>query len=569
MKKRSLFPLLILLVLASLLVAACTNAPETPAPAADNGTTEESAPADSGEEAPADEEPAPEEPAEEEPAPEEPAVPNVLKVANTATITTWDPIGSFSTEAAYLANMYEQLLRVNPPGAAEAFTPLLAESWESNEDGTVWTFYLREGVTFHDGTPLTGEAVKRSLELASESAGASFIWWALDRVDVVNDLTVEIHMTAPSPVDLIASSLYGAWIISPAALDAAAADETYWDAGVSAGTGPYTIESYLPDTEILLTANETYWGGWQEGQYDKVLVQIVPEAVLQQQMLEGGEVDLVTRIPPENYDAFRGNADYNVLVEPSFFNYVGFFNTLREPLDNPTVRQALSYAIPYDDIITIGAQGLGTQSRGPVPAGVWPWSPDVDQYTYDPQMAADLLAEAGYEGGGFSIRLTYAAENTTEEAFAPLIKDAFAEIGVEVEIEPLLFGQQWEQAKSDPANAQDMFLLLYWPTYSDAGADNLWSMFYYTESPFFNLSYWNNPDFNALVDEAIGLTVSDPETSQVKYVEAMNLLVEEAAGVFFFDTQAIFIIPSYIDGYQYNLNYPFVHHFYYELSGSQ
>ena len=110
-----------------------------------------------------------------------------------------------------------------------------------------------------------------------------------------------------------------------------------------------------------------------------------------------------------------------------------------------------------------------------------------------------------------------------------------------------------------------MFLLLYWPTYSDAGSDNLWSMFYYTEAPFFNLSYWNNPDFNALVDEAIGLTVSDPVTSQEKYVEAMNLLVDEAPGLFFFDTKAVFIIPNHIEGFQYNLNYPFVQYFFYDL----
>ncbi len=317
------------------------------------------------------------------PAPAEAAMPHVLKVANTANITTWDPVASFSTEAAYMANMYEQLLRINPPGSAETYTPLLATSWASNEDGTSWTFSLRDGVTFHDGEALTADAVKMSIEAGSTQGGASFIWWALDTIEVVDDLTVTFNFTSPTPMDLVASSLYGSWIISPKALEAAAADAAFWEMGVEAGTGPYMLESYTPDQEILLTAFADYWGGWSEGQFDKVLVQIVPEAVLQQQMLEGGEVDLVTRIPQENYATFEDNPDYTVLVEPSFFNYVGFFNTLRAPLDNPMVRQALSYAIPYEDIITIGAQGLGTQSRGPVPAGVWPWSPDVPQYTYD------------------------------------------------------------------------------------------------------------------------------------------------------------------------------------------
>jgi peptide/nickel transport system substrate-binding protein len=540
---RKLF--LFTMIVVALLAASCGQQP-TAAPAEPAAPAATSAPA-------------------EPTATEAPAAPLVLKIANTANITTWDPIKSFSTEAAYMANMYEQLLRINPPGSAKKFTPLLAESWESNADGTVWTFHLRPNVKFHDGEPMNAAAVKASIEAAKDHAGASFIWWMLDNVEVVDDLTVNFNLTASAPIDLIASSLYGAWIVSPKALEAAATDDTYFESGVDAGTGPYMLESYTPDQEIVFTRFDDYWGGWQPGQYDKVLVQIVPEATTQQQMLEGGDVDLVTRIPVENYDTFKNNPDYTYDEEPSFFNYVGFFNTLRPPLDNATVRQALSYAIPYDDIITIGAKGLGTQSRGPVPAGVWPWSPDVNQYTYDLQKAKDLLKEAGYEGGGFSLRLTYAAENDIESAFAPLIKDSFAQIGVDVTIEAVAFNQQWEEAKSDPANAQDMFLLLYWPTYSDAGSDNLWSMFYYTEKPFFNLSYWNNPDFNSLVDEAIADTVSDPVTSQAKYVDAMNLLVDQAPGLFFFDTKVVFIIPKHIEGFQYNLNYPFVQYFFYDL----
>jgi peptide/nickel transport system substrate-binding protein len=537
---RKLF--LFTLILVALIAAACGPKP-TEAPAAPEAPAATEAP----------------------PPTEAPAMPLVLKVANTANITTWDPVKSFSTEAAYMANLYEQLLRINPPGSAEKFTPLLAERWESNADGTVWTFYLRPNVKFHDGEPMNAEAVKASIEAAKDHAGASFIWWMLDNVEVVDDLTVKFNLSASAPIDLVASSLYGAWIVSPKALEAAAADENYFEAGVEAGTGPYMLESYTPDQEIVFTRFEDYWGGWEEGQFDKVLVQIVVEATTQQQMLEGGDADLVTRIPVENYASFKDNPDYTYYEEPSFFNYVGFFNVLRPPLDNVKVRQALSYAIPYEDIITIGAKGLGTQSRGPVPAGVWPWSEDVKQYTYDLEKAKELLKEAGHEGGGFSLRLTYAAENDTEAAFAPLIKDSFAQIGVDVTLEAIAFNQQWEEAKSDPANAQDMFLLLYWPTYSDAGSDNLWSMFYYTEKPFFNLSYWNNPDFNALVDEAIGATVSDPATSQAKYVEAMNLLVDEAPGLFFFDTKAVFIIPEHIEGFQYNLNYPFVQYFFYDL----
>ncbi len=510
--------------------------------------------------------PAQEEPAEEAAAAEEAAEsdgPNVLTVAATANVTTWDPVKSFSTEALYMANIYEQLLRVNPPAAAERFTPLLAESWEVNDDGTQWTFHLRPNVTFHDGEAMNAEAVKKSLEAAVDHAGASFIWLPFDSIEVVDDLTLNIKLTYAAPLDLIASSLYGAWIVSPKALDAAAADENYFETGVAAGTGPYMLESYTPDQEVLLTRNDDYWGGWDDvNHFDKVLVLITPEAIQQQQMLEGGEVDLALRIPQQNYADFAAKEGFTLVDEPSFFNYVGYFNTLRPPLDDPQVRQALSYAIPYQDIIDVSTFGFGSQSRGPVPAGVWPYSENVNQYQQDMDKARELLTAAGYPDGGFDLRLTYAAENETEERFAPLIKDAFSDLGVNVEIEAILFNQQWEESKSDPPNAQDIFLVLYWPTYSDAGTDNLWSLFHSSEAPFFNLSYWNNETFDKLVDEAGAVTVTDPEESQALYEEAMNLLVEEAPGLFFFDTRAPFVVPDHIQGFEYNLNYPFATFFY-------
>jgi peptide/nickel transport system substrate-binding protein len=498
--------------------------------------------------------------------PEPTAAPKVLRVANTANFTTWDPIKSFSTEAAYMGNMYEQLLRINPPDSAEKFTPLLAESWEASEDALTWTFHLRQGVTFHDGEMMNAEAVKLSIEAAADHGGASFIWWMLDSIDTPDEYTVVFNLTSPAPIDLIASSLYGAWIVSPKALEAVAADAAYFETGVEAGTGPYRLDSYTPDQEVVFKKFENYWGGWNPDNFDVVLNMIVPESTTQQQLLEGGEIDLASTIPFDNVDTFKTNPDYTVYEEKSFFNYVGFFNTLRPPLDNPLVRQALSYAIPYQDIITIAFSGLGTQSRGPVPEGVWPWSDKVNQYTYDMDKAEDLMDQAGYGDGGFTIRLTHASENAAEATFAPLIKDSFAQLGVEVTIESMLFNQQWELAKTDPANAQDMFLLLYWPTYSDAGSDNLWSMFYYTESPFFNLSYWNNPDYNAQLDQAIADTVVDPAKSQQEYINVMNLLVDQAPGVFFLDTKAPYVIPNHIAGFKYNLNYPFTPFWFYELT---
>lgn len=539
--------LLVLIATGVLLVAACGSSTATQAPASAGASTPAASTAASV--APTSAPTA--------------AGPVVLKVAATANITTWDPIKSFSTEALYLANIYEPLLRINPPGAAEKFAPVLAQSWAASTDGLTWTFKLRDGVTFHDGEKLTADAVKQSIETAAAKGGASFIWAALDKITAVDPLTVEMKLKYAAAVDLVASSLYGAWIVSPKALAAAATDDKYFEKGIDAGTGPYTIESYTPDKEVLLKKYNAYWGGWSDtNHYDKVLVSITPEAAVQQQMLDGGAVDLALSLPLENVASYKDKPDFTFINEPSFFDYVGFFNTARAPFDNVKVRQALSYAIPYADIITVGAQGYGTQSRGPVPEGVFPWSADVPQYTQDMDKAKALLKDAGHENGGFKINLTYAAENQNEARFAPLIKEAYAKLGVEVTITPIAFNQQWEQAKGDATKRQDMFLLLYWPTYSDAGSDNLWSMFHSSDKPFFNLSYWKDPAFDKLVDDAIGLTATQRDQAQAKYVDAVKLLVDQAPGVFFYDTRFVTAIPKRVLGFQYNLNYPFAQFFY-------
>ncbi len=481
---------------------------------------------------------------------------NVLKVGTTATITTWDPVKSFSTEALYMANMYEPLLYATPEGSAEDFTPALATDWSVSDDGLTWTFHLREGVTFHDGEPFNAEAAKASIDAARERAGASWIWWPVTEVNAVDEYTLDIVLSTPAAIDLIAASTYAAWMVSPKALAAAAEDESFFEtAGQSFGTGPYMLEDYTPDTEVLLTAFPDYWGGWDDvNHYDKVLFSIA-DAVGQQQALDGGQIDLALRVPAESIDDYEANPDFDVVRDPSMFNYVGLLNTQNPPLDDPLVRQALAYATPYSDIIQVAVQGEGTQDRAGVPIGVFPYDDSVPIYETNMELAKELMAKAGVDG--FDMEITYTAENTLEQAFAPLLQDAYSQLGVNVTLTPMPWGQQWDRAKGDPEGRQDMFVVLYWPTYSDAGSDNLASLFKSSDEPFFNLSYWQNDVFDSLVDEGIALTGTDRAAAQEAYTAAMNLLVDESPGLFFFDTQEVVPVPTSIEGYRYNINYPF------------
>ncbi len=501
--------------------------------------------------------------------PEEPEGPKVLTVASSASVTTWDPVRSFSTEAFYIGNIYETLLKRNPEGSAQEFSPGLAKSWSASADGLTWTFILQDNATFHSGAPVDAAAVKASVEAAVEWGDGGFIWDPLESVDTPDAKTVVFNLTYAAPIDLIAAATYAAWIVEPSALALAKDNDEYFAAGIDAGTGPFTIESYKAGEQVVLKAAENYWNADGKPYYDTVIVEITPDAITAQQKLTAGEVDIATNIPLENVHSVAQQLGGEVRTANSPYNFVGFFNTLKAPLDNVKVRQALSYAIPYQDIIEVGAYGYGSQSRGPAPKGIFPYSDSVGQYTYDLDKAKALLAEAGYPDGGFSLELTYSAENPNSSRFSPLIKDSFAKIGVDVTVNGILWADQWLKArgpadapdrKAELLKAQDMFIVLYWPTYSDAGVDNLPELFRSWDGerrPFFNLSYWNNPTYDTLVGEAQVLSGSNRAAAQAKYTEAMNILVDQAPGFFLYDQQAVQIVLPGFEIAPFNENYPF------------
>lgn len=479
---------------------------------------------------------------------------SVFKVATSAAVTTWDPIQSFSTEAFYMTNIYEPLLWKNPDGASPEYSPALATSWSSSKDGKTWTFKLRAGATFHDGSPVNSAAVKASFDSSKKIGGAGFIWDALKSVDTPSADTVVLNLTYPAPMDLIASSTYGAYIVNPKALDAVAKDSKYYESGKDGGSGPYTISSYKAGSSVVLTAYANHWAT-KKPEYSTIDISIVSDGITAQQMMTSGQVDWATNIPLTSMTTFKRSSKYQVIKYKSPFNYVGYFNTLRAPLNNPTVRQALSMALNYRQITEVGGQGYATQARGPVPAGIYPYDPNTPQYKMARTKAKSLLSSAGVTN--LTLKITYASENSSEARFVPLIKDAFEAIGVKAEVQGILFNQQWAAAKKDPANAQDLFIVKYWPTYSDAGVDNLFSLFRSSAKPFFNLSYWKNAAYDKLVDDAIELSGSDKAAAQKLYSQAMVILYDEAPGLYLYDEAQVSVVPKKFNIPKYNINYPF------------
>lgn len=495
------------------------------------------------------------------PAPPTPAR-EILVFATSDVPLTWDPSISFDMELTYLANMYEPLLWASPPGSPEPFTPALATSWNVSEDGLVWTFNLREGVKFHDGEPFNAEAVRYSINRTVETGlGAAYIWGPVESIEVIDDYTVKFTLTWPVPLDMIVSSSYGAWIMSP---ESAEKGTEWFEAGHDAGTGPYMLKSYSPGEEVVLTKFEDYWGGWErpEGYFSDIVCKIVHEALVQRQMLEAGEAQLAGSIPVDAVIEVDAALGTKVEIAPSFVNKHIHLNTERAPLNNKLVRQAIAYAIPYKDIITIGFNGFATQAYGPVPTGMFGHNETLFQYSYNLTKAQELLAAAGYPDGiDRTLTLTYSAEILENARFVPLIKESLAEIGIDVTLDPKPFGVLWERAKGDPAERQDMLMMLWWPTYPDP-YDYLFSMWHSEDEPFFNLAYYKNPTFDNLIDDANAITATDPEEASAKYFEAQQILLEETPSLFLTDILEIEAMSEQLHGFAVNPAYRSVDFFY-------
>lgn len=482
----------------------------------------------------------------------------ILLVASVDSITTWDPSASYSTEIAYFTNFYEGLIRATPPGSEKPFEPLLATDWKASPDGLVWTFNLRKGVKFHDGTDFKADAVKYSFERTMElGLGAAFILDPIKEIKILDDYTVEFHLSYAAPLDRIVASAYGTWIFSPATKEK---PREWFEDGNVAGTGPYMLESYKPDQELILKKFPQYWRESSQPGMEQVVIRIVKDAVTMQNMLEAGQADVVTLVPQESLKSVDGRPDCKVLLGPSFMNYAIHLNTRRPPLDNVLVRQAISYAIPYQDIIKASVAELGRQAAGPIPFGQFGFNSELPTYKCDLQKAKELMSKAGFPNGiNRTLVFTFAAENAAHQAYAPLIKEGLERIGIPVEIRPIMWTAQWELMKGDPAKAQDLGALLWWPTFNDP-YETLASLWRTEKKPFFNFAYYSNPEYDKIIDEAYA--TPDTKKALELYKKAQELLVREAPSVYLFDLTTAVPMRENIEGYSINPSYPKAMYFY-------
>ncbi len=485
--------------------------------------------------------------------PEEGGEPIVVTFLLQQDFLNMNPADAWSIEPVFQNMCYENLVWATPPGSAEKVVPGLATSWEKNEDATEWTFHLREGVTFQDGAPFNADAVKATFDyIIARGSGYAWVYAGVDSIEAADEYTVKFNLKYPQPMDLILTAPYGAGIMSPNILDK---DTEWFNAGNCVGTGPYMIESYTRGERMILTRYDDYWGGWEEGQPDKAVLEIVMDPPTAVQMMESGEGDFYLGAPPDTVLRLGQTEGLYSVITDAYYHTLMLLNTKRPPLDDVRVREALAWSFPYQEVID-RSEGIYKLSRGFIPLLMWGNCTDCMQYHQDLDEARDLLAEAGYPDGGFTLIGTYAPDWPgvawpMEEWVQPL-----SELGITLKLEPGVFESVYARAIGPEEDRQDIFPEQWWPDWVTP-ADPLTSMFSCQEEElFYNLSYWCNPEFDALLDEANKDAGVSLDLAAGKYIEAQHMLMDELPAFPTIDPPLLWLVSSRVTTFEDNPAYP-------------
>lgn len=309
--------------------------------------------------------------------------------------------------------------------------PALAESWTVSDDGLTWVFKIREGVTFHDGTPLDAKAVEtnflRQLDPNHPLHQDNFpyveiVFAEVDTVEATGDY--ELTITLKRPITLLPSNLavFAGGIVSPTALETYGADYSQH----AAGTGPFKLDSWTKDVELDLVANDEYWGG--RPALDRVVFRTIADDTVRLAELSTGGIDVANQIDFKDVASIEANPDLQLITGP-FWNvqFLGL-NQSVAPFDNPKFREALQYAVNKQNIADAVFFGNYTEGGGPIAPGLLGYDETLQEtYSYDPEKAAALIAESGVTDLTFDL---YNRTNSVWPILGQLIQADLAEVGI-------------------------------------------------------------------------------------------------------------------------------------------
>lgn len=456
--------------------------------------------------------------------------PNVLVVGQIAEPKSLDPHAVTAVnDFRILMNLYEGLVRYKN-GTLEV-EPALAVSWTISDDGLTYTFDLRDGVTFHDGTALDAAAVKFNFDRMLDDTHPfhdtgpfplSFFFSAVDGVTALDADTVQFKLKEPYAPFLSNLAYPTGLIVSPSAVEKHGKDFGRHPSG----TGPFRFAEWESNAKVVVTRNDSHWEGAPS--LEAVVFRPITDGNTRVAEMLAGGIDMMVEVPPDSVAVFAKDTSYRVHEQAGPHVWFLILNAKEGPFANKAVRQAINYAIDKKSLVENVLQGTAAVAAGPTPpAFSWAYNESLQPYAYDPDKARAMIKEAGFENAEVIFYVTEGGSGMLDPIpMGAAIQADLAKVGLEVKIETY----EWNtflgkvnpglEGKADMAEMAWMtndpdtlpYLALRTDAWPDAGG--------------FNSGYYSNPEVDKLLEAA---RRSTDQAERARLYREMQVIVQDDA----------------------------------------
>lgn len=477
-------------------------------------------------------------------------------------LDTLDPnVTTYSSVGVIMFHVFDTLVLQDPLGT---YHPALATSWEINDDATEYTFILRQDAVFHDGTPVNAEAVKFTFDRIANPDTVSQLAISLlgpyAESEVVDDYTITVRFSAPYAPFLNSLSTPYLGIASPTAVETLGAD--YGTTNI-VGSGPFRLESYTPNSEVVLVRNEDYAWGSEEvfGQSgpaasERLVFSIIAEPATRLAALESGEVNFIDNVPQLDVARLTEDSNFTVTqIEQPGHGYSLMMNQEKAPTDELEVRQAISQAIDKQGLIDVVFNGYGTPGCSALTKVMFGYDPATCDYLpYDPEAAAATLEAAGWvdsdgdgirerDGVPLQIQHWYRSDSPLNVSIATFLQANLATVGIDFVLNGAAQAGYFDAVRSGQHNTQG-----WWDTWTDPGGLSVLFSSANADGGT-NRNRYRSEAMDALLAEGAG--TADAEARAAVYAEIQKLAADDAIMVYLNDPYLFYASSANLQGVKF------------------
>ncbi|HEX3348532.1 MAG TPA: ABC transporter substrate-binding protein [Acetobacteraceae bacterium] len=459
-----------------------------------------------------------------------------------------------NTSGFVMATIYDSLVKYKTGTTAVA--PGIAEQWDASEDGLTYTFHLRRGVKFSDGTPLDAKAVVWNVDRLLNKQNPQYIYNTgpvegfieftygdVASYRAVDDNTVEFKFKQPNAPFLNSIAMVWNGLVSPAAAEKYGKDLR----NHPVGSGPFVFREWRQRDQVILDANKNYWGGAPK--VDHLIFKEYPDPQAAVLALKRGEIQILADVATPTIPTIKSDASLELLTQPGLTVSGVAMPTDVAPFNDKRVRQALNYAVDKNAIDKALYSDLAVPLTSPLPEAQWGFDKSLKGYPYDPAKAKQLLEQAGVK----DLKVEFLAYNSPRgynpagPALAVAVQGALQKVGIQADVRQLEMGSFLSTVRS--GKYQGIFLAGW--SGDNGDPDNFLGELWGAKNiPIMNTSHYNNPEVEKLLAQA--LQVSDVAKRTALYGQVQKLILDDAPWIFVNSTLQVRAISKKVHDYQLN-----------------